>query len=216
MDESFRKHLESALRFGTSLLVQDVESYDPILNPVLNKELRRINGRVLISIGDQDIDFSPSFSIFLCTRDPTVEFTPDVASRVTFVNFTVTKKSLQSQCLNQVLKAERPDVDAKRTDLLKLQGEFQQKLRFLEKGLLQALNEAKGKILDDDSVLSRLETLKTEATEIAHKVHETDKVMAEIQTVTELYMPLANACSGIYFSMESLSQVNYFFFHKRK
>ena len=53
-----------------------------------------------------------------------MEFPPDLCSRVTFVNFTVTRSSLQSQCLNQVLKAERPDVDAKRSDLLKLQGLF--------------------------------------------------------------------------------------------
>ena len=54
------------------LSCQDVESYDPILNPVLNRELRRTGGRVLITIGDQDIDLSPSFTIFLSTRDPTV------------------------------------------------------------------------------------------------------------------------------------------------
>lgn len=78
---------------------------------------------MLITLGDQDIDLSPSFVIFLSTRDPTVEFPPDLCSRVTFVNFTVTRSSLQSQCLNEVLKAERPDVDEKRSDLLKLQGE---------------------------------------------------------------------------------------------
>lgn len=53
-------------------LFQDVESYDPILNPVLNRELRRTGGRVLITLGDQDIDLSPSFTIFLATRDPNV------------------------------------------------------------------------------------------------------------------------------------------------
>lgn len=72
LDDSFRKNLESALRFGNPLLVQDVESYDPILNPVLNRELKRTGGRVLITLGDQDIDLSPSFQIFLSTRDPTV------------------------------------------------------------------------------------------------------------------------------------------------
>ena len=114
---------------------------------MLNREVRRTGGRVLITLGDQDIDLSPSFTIFLSTRDPSVsqptqrdtplitecvccalflqvEFPPDLCSRVTFVNFTVTRGSLQSQCLNQVLKAERPDVDAKRSDLLKLQGMF--------------------------------------------------------------------------------------------
>lgn len=59
----------------------------------------------------------------LCICVFQVEFPPDLCSRVTFVNFTVTRSSLQSQCLNEVLKAERPDVDEKRSDLLKLQGE---------------------------------------------------------------------------------------------
>lgn len=64
--------MESALRFGSTLLVQDVENYDPILNPVLNREVKRTGGRILITIGDQDIDFSPAFKIFLFTRDSSV------------------------------------------------------------------------------------------------------------------------------------------------
>ncbi|XP_013402014.1 cytoplasmic dynein 1 heavy chain 1-like isoform X1 [Lingula anatina] len=211
LDDAFRKNLESALRFGNPLLVQDVENYDPILNPVLNRELRRTGGRILITLGDQDIDLSPSFTIFLSTRDPTVEFPPDICSRVTFVNFTVTRSSLQSQCLNQVLKAERPDIDAKRSDLLKLQGEFALRLRHLEKSLLQALNDVKGRILDDDSIISHLETLKNEAAEVQKKAEETDVVMAEVETVSQQYVPLAQSCSSIYFTLESLNQVHYLY-----
>ena len=211
LDDSFRKNLESALRFGNPLLVQDVESYDPILNPVLNREVRKTGGRVLITLGDQDIDLSPSFCIFLSTRDPTVEFPPDICSRVTFVNFTVTRSSLQSQCLNQVLKVERPDIDEKRSDLLKLQGEFHVKLRQLEKSLLQALNDAKGRILDDDSIISTLEKLKNDAADISKKVEETDKVMAEVDAVSQQYMPLSHACSSIYFTLEGLNQVHFLY-----
>uniref|UniRef100_A0A146KZ76 Dynein heavy chain, cytoplasmic n=1 Tax=Lygus hesperus TaxID=30085 RepID=A0A146KZ76_LYGHE len=216
LDDSFRKNLESALRFGNPLLVQDVENYDPILNPVLNREVRRTSGRVLITLGDQDIDLSPSFVIFLSTRDPTVEFPPDICSRVTFVNFTVTRSSLQSQCLNQVLKAERPDIDEKRSDLLKLQGEFHLRLRQLEKSLLQALNEAKGKILDDDSVITTLETLKQEAADISKKVEETDRVIGEIETVSLQYKPLSQACSNMYFTMDSLNQIHFLYQYSLK
>lgn len=49
-------------------------------------------------------------------------------------------------------------------------GEFHLRLRQLEKSLLQALNDAKGKILDDDSVIATLETLKKEADDIGLKV----------------------------------------------
>ncbi|KAF8560528.1 hypothetical protein P879_02533 [Paragonimus westermani] len=211
LDDAFRKTLESALRFGTPLLVQDVESYDSILNPVLNREVRRTGGRTLITIGDQDIDLSPTFLIFLSTRDPSVEFPPDVCSRVTFVNFTVTRGSLQTQCLNAVLKSERPDVDAKRSDLLKMQGEFQLRLRHLEKDLLQSLNEAEGNLLDDDKIITRLETLKQEAGEVAKKVEETDVIMSEVETVSQQYASLAQSCSGIYFTLEAMNQVHFLY-----
>jgi dynein heavy chain 1 len=110
-----------------------VESIDPVLNPVLNKEIHKKGGRILIKLGDQEVDFSPSFVIFLSTRDPTAHFTPDLCSRVTFVNFTVTPNSLQSQCLHEVLKTERPDVYQKQQSIIKAQGEFKVKLRGLEK-----------------------------------------------------------------------------------
>lgn len=70
---------------------------DPLLNSVLNQETHKAGGRVLITVGDSDIDFSPSFKLFFTTRDPTARFTPDLCSRVTFVNFTLTPSSLQNQ-----------------------------------------------------------------------------------------------------------------------
>ena len=211
LDEAFLKVLESALRFGNPILIQDVEHLDPILNAVLNKEIRRTGGRVLIRIGNQDIDFSPAFTMFLSTRDPSVEFSPDICSRVTFVNFTMTRSSLQSQSLDQVLKVERPDTERKRTDLMKAQGEFRLRLRTLEKLLLQALNESTGNILDDDKVISTLETLKREAAEITRKVEETDIVMKEVEQVTAEYLPLAQACSSVFFILEQLNLVNHFY-----
>ncbi|KAI6045169.1 dynein heavy chain protein 1 [Pisolithus marmoratus] len=211
LDEAFLKVLESALRFGNPLLIQDVEHLDPILNAVLNREIRRTGGRVLIRIGNQDIDFSPAFTMFLSTRDPSVEFSPDICSRVTFVNFTMTRSSLQSQSLDQVLKVERPDTERKRTDLMKAQGEFRLRLRTLEKLLLQALNESTGNILDDDKVIGTLETLKREAAEITHKVEETDIIMKEVEQVTAEYLPLAQACSSVFFILEQLNSVNHFY-----
>lgn len=211
LDEAFLNVLESALRFGNTLLIQDVEHLDPILNPVLNREIRRTGGRVLIRLGSQDIGFSPSFTMFLSTRDPSVEFSPDICSRATFVNFTMTRSSLQSQSLDQVLKVERPDTECKRTDLMKMQGEFRLRLRTLEKPLLQALSGSSGNILDDDKVIDTLETLKREAAEITRKVEETDLVMKEVEEVTAEYLPIAQACSAVFFILEQLNLVNYFY-----
>lgn len=94
------------------------------------------------------------------------------------------------------------------------------------------LNEAKGRILDDDTVISTLETLKREAAEVSKKAEETESIMAEIESTSQQvisrhtsvpyllkiflffayfqYMPLATACSSIYFTIDNLHQVWYF------
>ncbi|KAJ0379023.1 Dynein heavy chain cytoplasmic [Colletotrichum chrysophilum] len=211
LDDSFTKQLESSLRFGNPILIQDAEYLDPILNQVLNKEYQKTGGRVLIQLGKQQIDFSPSFKIYLSTRDPSATFPPDICSRTTFVNFTVTQSSLQTQSLNDVLKSERPDVDERRSNLIKLQGEFKIHLRQLEKRLLQALNESRGNILDDDNVIETLETLKTEAAEISDKMSNTEGVMAEVEEITQQYGIIARSCSTVFAVLEQLHYLNHFY-----
>lgn len=115
------------------------------------------------------------------------------------------------QCLNQALRSERPDVDKKRSDLLKLQGEFAARLRQLEKALLNALNESKGKILDDNSVIATLEKLKNEANEVARKAAETDTVMEEVEKVSQQYAKLAHACSLIYLTLYHLHEIHFLY-----
>lgn len=211
LDSSFTKQLESSLRFGNPILIQDAEHLDPILNHVLNKEYQKTGGRVLIQLGKQEIDFSPAFKIYLTTRDPSATFAPDICSRTTFVNFTVTQSSLRTQSLNDVLRSERPDVDERRSNLVKTQGEFRHRLRHLEKQLLRALNESQGNILDDDKVIQTLETLKKEASDIATKAAETDGVMAEVERITMSYNVIAQSCSAIFAVLDQLHHINHFY-----
>ncbi|KAI1007775.1 Dynein heavy chain, cytoplasmic [Podosphaera aphanis] len=211
LDDSFTKQLESSLRFGNSILIQDAEYLDPVLNHVLNKEYQKTGGRVLIQLGNQKIDFSPSFKIYLSTKDPSATFAPDVCSRTTLVNFTVTQSSLQTHSLNEVLKSERADVDERRSNLIKLQGEFKVHLRQLEKQLLQALNESRGNILDDDNVIETLETLKKEAAEISIKMNKTEGVMAEVDSITLEYGVIARSCSAVFAVLEQLHYLNHFY-----
>jgi hypothetical protein len=66
-------------------------------------------------------------------------------------------------------------------------GEYHLRLRQLEKSLLQALNDAKGEILDDDSVVTSLETLKQEASEINNSLAPVQRVLIQVEpTLTVL------------------------------
>ncbi len=86
----FMKTLGSAIRFGTPLLIEDAEAVDSVLNPILNREVQRTGGRTLIRLGSEDIDYSPQFLVILSTRNSSARFSPDLCSRVTLINFTIT------------------------------------------------------------------------------------------------------------------------------
>ena len=68
------------------------------------------------------------------------------------------------------------------------------KLRNLEKSLLNALSQSEGNILDNDNIISTLETLKKEAAEVTTKAAETDVVMEEISKINyySIYICLFN------------------------
>ena len=178
-DTNFLKVLESALRFGFPILVQDVEKIDPIMNSLLNKEIHKQSGRNLIRIGDQEIDFSLTFNMFMVTRDSSCNFTPDLCSRVTFLNFTITPSSLQNQILDIILKNERPEVNKAKEDLIKAQREFKLQLRQLEEDLLTALN-SEGNLLENNEVMTRLEDIKKKSHDISIEVSKSEDVMKEL------------------------------------
>ena len=177
-DSSFLKLLENALRFGYPILVQDVEKIDPIMNSLLNKEIHKQSGRNLIRIGDQEIDFSLTFNMFMITRDSSCHFTPDLCSRVTFLNFTITPSSLQNQILDIVLKNERPEVNQRKEELIKAQREYKVQLRQLEEDLLTALN-SEGNLLENNEVMTRLEEIKKKSFEISEEVSKSEDIMKE-------------------------------------
>ena len=45
LDPNFTKTIASAIRFGNPLVINDAEHVDPVLNPILNKEVQKMGGR---------------------------------------------------------------------------------------------------------------------------------------------------------------------------
>lgn len=211
LDGGFAQVLERALRFGMPLIITDAEYFDPILMPVLNAEKRRTGGRLLVRVGTSDVDWAPSFRLILATRYAGLVLAPHVFARVQVINFTITRKSLEAQSLARILHHERADIEQQRVDLERMQSEFQRRLLRLEQSLLTALNEAQGHILDDDHVVSTLETLKAEADDVTRKVQATGDIMTTVQQATQAYVPLASACSALYFLLEHMQELHPFY-----
>jgi len=83
--------LESCIRIGQPLLLEDCgEALDPALEPVLQRATFKQGGRLLIHLGDSDIDYSPDFRLYMTTKLANPHYMPEVCIKVTVINFTVT------------------------------------------------------------------------------------------------------------------------------
>ena len=211
LDKAFTKTLAGAVRFGTTLLVENVESIDPILNPILNKELQRTGGRTLVRIGTEEVDYSPKFNIILSTKNPAVHLTPDLCSRVTLVNFTVTPDSLESQSLSNVVKAMKPELESKRASLLKIQGEQNVKLRELEDQMLSKISACEGSILDDDKVVEGMEVLMKEGAQVEEQIAKSAEVMKQVDQAVGKFEPFAALCRKIFILLEALRDLSFLY-----
>ena len=72
------------------------------------------------------------------------------------------------------------------------------------------LSEVKGNILDDNSVIESLESLKKEAMIVADEVEKTKKVALELKQVSDLYESLAAKFSGLFFTLASMEKLNHY------
>ncbi|EPY19372.1 dynein heavy chain 1, cytosolic, partial [Strigomonas culicis] len=207
----YLKQLENAVRFGYPIILEDAEFLDPAVMPLLSQEFHRNGGRFITRIGAQDVDLSPTFRLFLVTRDRDYQPSPDIAGQVCLVNFTMTLSSLQSQCLHRLLLQERPEVDSKRTALMQAQGEFQLRLRLLEQNLLTLIAQSEGSLLDNDEAIQSLQKLKLETKGIQESIEDSDASMQLIEQTEGLYRPVATLAAQTFFALRQLSELSTFY-----
>lgn len=83
--------LENCIRIGSPCLIEDVgEALDAALEPVLQRATFKQGGRLLIRLGDTDVDYNPSFKLFITTKLANPHYFPETCIKVTLINFTVT------------------------------------------------------------------------------------------------------------------------------
>jgi dynein heavy chain len=199
--------IEDAITKGHTVLIENImESVDPVLEPLLARNL--IKKGTAIKMGDREIDFNPEFRLILQTKLANPHYKPEMQAQTTLINFTVTRDGLEDQLLAEVVKVERPDLEAQKSELTKSQNEFKILLKKLEDDLLTRLQSAQGNFLDDTALVENLETTKRTAADVEVKAKEAVTTSAKIDAARELYRPAASRASLLYFILNDLHKIN--------
>ncbi|XP_023379661.1 dynein heavy chain 10, axonemal-like, partial [Pteropus vampyrus] len=81
-DPDFLKQLEMAIKYGTPFLFHDVDEYiDPVIDNVLEKNVRVSQGRPFIILGDKEVDYDSNFRLYLNTKLANPSYSPFKSKR---------------------------------------------------------------------------------------------------------------------------------------
>ena len=207
-DSNFTTALELAVRFGKTLVIQEVDGVEPLLYPLLRRDLISQGPRFVVQLGDKTIDYNESFKLFLTTRNPLPDITPDAASIICSVNFTTTRSGLSAQLLASALQHEKPELEQRKTELLKTEEDLKVQLEDLENSLLQELATAEGNILENKVLLESLNLTKTKSLTIVDSLSESQTLQASLDQERNSYLPLADYGSNLFFVISDLSKLN--------
>lgn len=201
-----------ALEQGVPFLIENMgEHVDPSLMPIISRNTVKRGGKNYIHIGDQEVEVSHSFRLYLHTKLSNPHYPPEIQAETTLVNFSVTQDGLDEQLLSLVVKHERPDLAAQRSALILQQNLFTIKVKQLEDQILLRLADAQGDITENRELIEELELSKKISDEIAHKLEESKVTSEKINITSEKYRPVSRRGSLLFFVMNSLYKIHSYY-----
>ncbi|CAI4046659.1 hypothetical protein SUVZ_11G2640 [Saccharomyces uvarum] len=211
LEEGFVKRLENAIRFGSVVIIQDGEFFDPIISRLISNEFNHAGNRVTVEIGDHEVDVSNDFKLFIHSCDPSAAIPIFLRSRVRLIDFVTNKESIETRVFDITLIEENEEMQKQREELIKLNSEYRIKLKNLERQLLEELSNSQGNMLENDELMITLNHLKKEAINIEKKLRESEGFMPQFDNLVEEYSIIGKHSVKLFSMLEKFSQFHWFY-----
>lgn len=87
--------LENCVSLGYPVILEDsIETFDPLIEPILGKQIDKKRNMWTIKLGDSNIEYSQDFKFYVTTKLSRPHFAPEVCVKVNMLNFMVTEDGL--------------------------------------------------------------------------------------------------------------------------
>eukprot|EP01135_Chromosphaera_perkinsii_P003004 Nk52_evm26s232 gene=Nk52_evmTU26s232 len=208
-DRDFLRNLENAVRFGKPCLLENVgEELDPALESILLRQTFKQGGSTVIKMGDSVIPYHEEFKFYITTKLPNPHYTPEISTKVTLINFTLSESGLEDQLLALVVAEERPDLEEAKNQLIVSNAKMQAELKEIEDKILNLLSAVEGSPVDDERLIATLEASKKTSEEIKAKVQIAEQTEKDIDVTRSKYIPVAVRTSLMFFCISDLANID--------
>ena len=156
------KFIESAISSGKIIIFDNI-NYDvhPEIENLFTQEIVTINNKRIIKLNEnQEIPVHPNYKYFLISYHNNPIFQSELYGKVSIINFTVTQSGLTEQLLSVIYKEESPNEELEKLSIMQRQSVFKETLKNCEEEILGLLNVSSETLLDNDSLINKLEESK--------------------------------------------------------
>uniref|UniRef100_A0A3Q2PNV9 Dynein axonemal heavy chain 10 n=1 Tax=Fundulus heteroclitus TaxID=8078 RepID=A0A3Q2PNV9_FUNHE len=208
-DPDFLKQLEMAIKYGCPFLFQDVDEYiDPVIDNVLERNVKGVEGRQVIMLGDKEVHYDPNFKLYLNTKLSNPKYTPSVFGKSMVINYTVTLKGLEDQLLSAIMGFEKRELEEQRERLIQETSDNKKLLKNLGDSLLRELATSTGNMLDNTELVQTLEETKLKSSEVFEKLKLAQKTSLDIDQLRDGYRAAAKRGAILFFVLTDMALVN--------
>ena len=210
--DNFINTLVMAVENGESVLIENVEeTFDPIIDPLLGRNIIKRGRRNLVQVGDREVEFNPKFRLFLQTKLANPHFKPEIQAQTTVINFTVTLDGLEEQLLGNVVKHEKPGLEEHKAELIKQMNEDKITMKELEDNLLEKLSAPGVNLIEDTSLMDTLDRSKKMSGELIERLQKATETTEEIAIHREAYRRVAGRAALLYFILVDLGKIDHMY-----
>uniref|UniRef100_A0A8W4FNZ5 Dynein axonemal heavy chain 3 n=1 Tax=Sus scrofa TaxID=9823 RepID=A0A8W4FNZ5_PIG len=194
--------------FGTPVLLENVgEELDAFIEPILLKSTFRQQGVEYMRLGENIIEYSKDFKLYITTRLRNPHYLPEVAVKVCLLNFMITPLGLQDQLLGIVAAKEKPELEEKKNKLIVESAKNKKQLKEIEDKILEVLSLSEGNILEDETAIKILSSSKLLSEEISEKQEIASVTETQIDETRMGYKPVAVHSATIFFCISDLAHI---------
>jgi len=135
-------------------------------------------------------------------------YTPEVSTKVNVINFSIKEQGLEEQCLGIVVKEENPSLETTKSQLVDKIEDGRKQLKILEDEILTDLQESKISLLENVSLIQKLQVAKETQTEVQQSLENSNNAMKKINETRDSFRPCGRIAAALFFVLLDLYKIN--------
>ena len=205
-DPLFMKNVELSVRFGRTLILTDASDIPAVLFPLAKRDFQKDAARWNVQIGEKTLECDAKFRLVFVAFE--LKLQDELRPFLSVVNCSPSSEGLSEQLLSRVLSFKNPDIEKKLLDLRNQKRSLELKLKDLETSLVEELRKVKGNVLGNETLISALNAVKSQAISADTAIKQVEKTSEEIKEETKQYEVLSAFGSKLFVLIGKVNSIN--------